>query len=246
MKIHTMLKIYYDAPGETGGGAGNITPPNTPNNPEGTGGGETLTFADNTPEYLKNYINGYENQDMKKYLAGIVNDPLGKEFLEKNIKNPDEPWGDFAEYKDVDEYQEFIEYSKNAGYSKEFTEMALKEKQIYINSQREKMSPELRALDENINNFISNIADPEEKLLYKGMSENAIGRKILVEKIMKVEGDAGIVGGATTPPGTINVDEWKAAYDEAVIERDAVRKEQLKRQGLATGDPYFKTFFQVK
>lgn len=231
-----MERILFDTEtGAGGGGAG----------AEGTGSQETLEV----PEYLSTYVSSIEDTEQKEYLEGLLKDEKGLNTLKGIIKDPNAAWQiNKEEYKDLnpDEVDTFLEAAKNLGWNEEYTKTQLADRLTYLTSQREAMTPELRSLDENINNFISSIKDQEEQVVYGMMAENAVGRKILYEKIMNggATPSAGGAGEAGTS-GAYNHDTFIETYNRALDTKDTALMATLKTFAKNNTDKFYNDFLGI-
>lgn len=233
MKLQELLnlKVLFDA--EDGNGDG------------GAGGGDPAPGIE-VPEYIQSYADSIEDAGQKEYISGLLKDEKGVNFLKGMINDPNADYTTKAEeFKVINpaEVDSFTKEAKAAGIPEKYARMALEGRANYLQSQRDLMSPELRALDTNISNFIAS-ASQEEQEVYARLAENAAGRKILVEKIMG--GNAsGSIGGAGSGPSNGQIDKiaWKQEYDAALESGDLEKRKRMKSEALATGEEYFKVFF---
>ena len=230
--LDSFKRICFDGTdGNDGGGSGG-------------GGNEGIEV----PEYINSYVSTIEDEEQKEYMSGLLKDEKGINVLKNFIKDPNAEWEIKAEnYSELnqDEIGEFLSVAKEKGWSEEYTRTQLEGRKEYLTTERELMTPEMRSLDATINNFIATVGNEAEKSVYARLAENSIGRKILVEKILNGKGNT------TLPPGNgnssnINIEEWKSKYDDAIESGDIKTKENLKREALASGEEYFKIFFNGK
>lgn len=164
---------------------------------------------------------------------------------EQPPQQTEKPWEVRADqYESIKEEAEaFIEEAKNLGYTEAEVKKALENRNRYISTERNKMSAELKAYDENITNFI-NTATPEEQQVYLRLAENAVGRKILINKIM---------GGSATPSikesgitsnslGAYDHQSFIDAYNEAKDNNDKAQLKRLQQFADNSSDRFYRDF----
>lgn len=205
--------------GEEGGEPGGEPTPNPAGNPEPTGD----TGAGGNPPQP----NGGEP---------TTPEPLTWE----NIKAED--------YQELGDITPFITEAQEKGYTPDYIKSRLDDRKTYLTEQKAAFTPELNASMEAINNFIGAEKDTNRQSVYRAMAENATGAAILKEYIELKAGATGSVVGAgrATSTSTIDIQAWKEQYDDAIFSNNEEKKKQLEEQGLASGQEYFKVFFNKK
>lgn len=216
---------------------------------EGEGGGTEPTLTPNeptvieVPEYINSYVSGIEDVAQKEYLEGLLKDEKGLNTLKNFIKDPKAEWNiDTNNYETIkDEAEQFIQVAKERGWSEEYTTQQLSARVEYLKAQREAMTPELKAADESINNFINTITDVEEKGVYARLAENAAGRKVLLK----------FMGGSPTPsignsgtPGGVayTKEEFIEEYNRALDSKDENLMKKLKTYANNHSDDFYRDF----
>lgn len=230
MKLSELLKIkvLYDV--EDGNGDG------------GAGGGETVEV----PEYIQSYADSIEDAGQKEYVTGLLKDEKGVNFLKGMVNDPNAEYATKADdFKVINpkEVESFIKEAREAGIPEKYARTALEGRANYLQIQRDLMSAELKALDININNFIAS-ASQEEQDVYARLAENAIGRKILVEKIMSGNaiGSIGSAGAGSTYVQTYDHKSFIDAYNEAKDNNDKEALKRLKQYADKSDDTFYRDF----
>lgn len=140
----------------------------------------------------------------------------------------------------------YIEHAKKNGWTEEYTKNTLTGRALYLSGEREKMTPDMRAYDTNISNFLTGINDAEERGVYERLAENAAGRKILVEKIIggkETPGSNNLMGGGTA---TWSHDEFIEKYNDAknIADKklDRTKLKELENYARNSQDSFFREF----
>lgn len=164
---------------------------------------------------------------------------------EQPPQQTEKPWEVRADqYESIKEEAEaFIEEAKNLGYTEAEVKKALENRNRYISTERDKMSAELKAYDENITNFI-NTATPEEQQVYLRLAENAVGRKILIDKIMGGSATPSIKESGTTSNslGAYDHQSFIDAYNEAKDNNDKAQLKRLQQFADNSSDRFYRDF----
>lgn len=233
MKLQELLKlkVLFDAEDGNGG--------------DGAGGGD-LTPDIEVPEYIQSYADSIEDAGQKEYISGLLKDEKGVNFLKGMINDPNAEYTTKAEeFKAMNpaEVESFTKEAKAAGIPEKYARIALEGRANYLQAQRDLMSPELKALDTNIDNFI-NSATAEEQQVYARLAENAIGRKILVEKIMGGTANISIggAGGGSTHIASYDHKSFIDAYNEAKDSNDKEALKKLKQFADNSDDTFYRDF----
>ena len=152
------------------------------------------------------------------------------------------------DYQEIGDIAPYITEAQEKGYTPEYIKSRLDDRKAYLAEQKAAFTPELNASMEAINNFIGAEKDTDRQIVYRAMAENAIGAQILKEYIeMKAGSTGSVVGvGKSIPTSVIDITSWKEQYDEAIMSGNEEKKKELKEQGLASGQEYFKIFFNNK
>lgn len=152
------------------------------------------------------------------------------------------------DYQEIGDITPYITEAQEKGYTPEYIKSRLDDRKAYLAEQKAAFTPELNASMEAINNFIGAEQDTDRQIVYRAMAENAIGAQILKEYIeMKAGSTGSVVGvGKSIPTSVIDITSWKEQYDEAIMSGNEEKKKELKEQGLASGQEYFKIFFNNK
>lgn len=180
--------------------------------------------------------------------AGQETEAQGNEQTQAPQETPqqtEKPWEVRADqYESIkDEAEVFIEEARKLGYTENEVKRSLENRAKYIANERNKMTADLKAYDENINNFI-NQATAEEQMIYLRLAENAVGRKILIDKIM---------GGSATPSikdsgiganaqGAFDHQSFIDAYNEAKDNNDNAALKRLKQFADNSSDRFYRDF----
>lgn len=233
MKLQELLKpkVLFDAEGGNGGG--------------GAGGADPIPGIE-VPEYIQSYADSIEDAGQKEYISGLLKDEKGVNFLKGMINDPNAEYTTKAEeFKAMNpaEVESFTKEAKAAGIPEKYARIALEGRANYLQAQRDLMSPELKALDTNIDNFI-NSATAEEQQVYARLAENAIGRKILVEKIMGGAANISIggAGGGSTHIASYDHKSFIDAYNEAKDSNDKEALKKLKQFADNSDDTFYRDF----
>lgn len=152
------------------------------------------------------------------------------------------------DYQEIGDIAQYITEAQEKGYTPEYIKSRLDDRKAYLVEQKAAFTPELNASMEAINNFVRAEQDTGRRNVYKAMAENAIGAQILKEYMeMKAGSTGSVVGvGKSIPTSVIDITSWKEQYDEAIMSGNEEKKKELKEQGLASGQEYFKIFFNNK
>lgn len=233
MKLEELLKlkVLFDAEDGNGGG--------------GAGGGDQTPGIE-VPEYIQSYADSIEDAGQKEYISGLLKDEKGVNFLKGMVDDPNAEYTTKAEeFKVMNpaEVESFTKEAKAAGIPEKYARIALEGRANYLQAQRDLMSPELRALDTNINNFIAS-ASQEEQEVYARLAENATGRKILVEKIMGGTANISIggAGGGSTHIASYDHKSFIDAYNEAKDSNDKEALKKLKQFADNSDDTFYRDF----
>ena len=233
MKLQELLKlkVLFDAEDGNGG--------------DGAGGGDPTPGIE-VPEYIQSYADSIEDAGQKEYISGLLKDEKGVNFLKSMVDDPNAEYTTKAEdFKAMNpaEVESFAKEAKAAGIPEKYARIALEGRANYLQSQRDLMSPELRALDTNINNFIAS-ASQEEQDVYARLAENAVGRKILVEKIMggNASSSIGGIGGSSTHIASYDHKSFIDAYNEAKDSNDKEALKRLKQFADNSDDTFYRDF----
>lgn len=233
MKLQELLKLKVLFDAEDGNGD------------SGAGGGDPTPGIE-VPEYIQSYADSIEDAGQKEYISGLLKDEKGVNFLKGMINDPNAEYTTKAEeFKVINpaEVESFAKEAKAAGIPEKYARIALEGRANYLQAQRDLMSPELKALDTNINNFI-NSATAEEQQVYARLAENAIGRKILVEKIMGGTANISIggAGGGSTHIASYDHKSFIDAYNEAKDSNDKEALKKLKQFADNSDDTFYRDF----
>lgn len=232
------IQIFAEA-GEPSGGGGEPAPGGE------TTGGEGTSQAVEVPEYINSYVEGIEDAGQKEYLQGLLKDEKGVNTLKNFIQDPNREWDIKAEDYDIGnvDVAEYLKGAKERGMSEEMAKSFLSGRVEYLKTQREAMSPELRALDEPIQNFIGAEKDPEIQQVYARLAENAKGREVL-QRLMTAETPAtpGITGGNTGAGTGYTHDSFIIAFNDAYDKKDNAKLQQLKTFANNSKDSFYKDF----
>lgn len=232
------IQIFAEA-GEPSGGGGEPAPAGTET------GGEGTPQAVEVPEYINSYVEGVEDAGQKEYLQGLLKDEKGVNTLKNFIQDPNREWDIKAEDYDIGnvDVAEYLKGAKEKGMSEEAAKTFLSGRVEYLKAQREAMSPELRALDEPIQNFIGAEKDPEIQQVYARLAENAKGREVL-QRLMTAETPAtpGITGGNAGAGTGYTHDSFIIAFNDAYDKKDNAKLQQLKTFANNSKDSFYKDF----
>lgn len=139
---------------------------------------------------------------------------------------------------------EFIEQAKKNGMPAAVVLHQLNAREKYLTTERESMTPELRALDPIIENYLANEENQEYVDVIARLAENAQGRKFLQEKILRTaEGgnnpmDKGGLAGITQ-------EEFRVKYNEAFKAEkagDSTKMKELENFARSSEDSFYKEF----
>lgn len=213
-------QIFFDTEGGGAGGEG--------------GAGNTNPQSLEVPEYISTYVSGIEDEGQRGYFETISKDEKGLNALKHFIKDPNTPWTLSSEtYKDtLPNAQALIEQAKEIGYSEKDTQIILEQRANYLKTEKSKMSKEELAAEPNIQNFIATEQNKDIQQVYSMMSENAAGRKVLLELMNLKAGNKtpGIsntgAGGAAT--GQYDEKTFIAAFNKATKGNDKVKLSELE------------------
>lgn len=234
--LDTLNIQLFAEPGEPSGGGGEPTP---------TTGGEGTPQAVEVPEYINSYVEGLEDAGQKEYLQGLLKDEKGVNTLKNFIQDPNREWDIKAEDYDIGnvDVAEYLKGAKERGMSEEMAKSFLSGRVEYLKTQREAMSPELRALDEPIQNYITAEKDPGIQEVYARLAENAKGREVL-QRLMTAETPAtpGITGGNAGAGTGYTHDSFIIAFNDAYDKKDNAKLQQLKTFANNSKDSFYKDF----
>lgn len=245
------IQIFADTP-EGAGSGGGVTEPT----PAGTGGEGTPAPQGTeieVPEYISSYVSGFEDEGQREYLQGLLSDEKGLNFLKGIVPNPNAEWNiNKDDYKDIGfDAEAYIADSREKGISEAVAKSFLDSRKNYLTAQREAMTPELRAMDTVIENFIASSGDAEKQAVYRELANNAAGRKVLkdiIEKINPATPSAGTNG--NTGLKTYTRAEFEEAYNaikpygKEPTDKQAYR--ELENFARNSEDRYFRDFLGLK
>lgn len=238
-KFKLNIQLFADGDGGEGGAS---TPPNTGDG--GTAGGEF-----EVPEYINSYVSGIEDEGQREYLTGLLKDEKGVNFLKGFVNDPGKEWDIKAEdYKDLpDNVSEYLEKAKEMGIPEAQAKVFLDNRKAYLSREREAMTPELKALDEPIANFINAEKDQARQGVYLRLSENAVGRQVLSEYMaMKNGGATPGIQGAGSAGGDYTHQSFIEAYNIALDENNQTKLKELRSfaENKKGQDSYFFDFIK--
>lgn len=244
------IQIFADAP-EGAGSGGGVTEPTA------TGTGDTGTTAPTppsveVPEYITNYVSGFEDAEQKEYLQGLLSDEKGVNFLKGIVPDPNAEWSiNKDDYKDIGfDAEAYIADSREKGISEAVAKSFLDSRKNYLAAQREAMTPELRAMDTVIDNFITSSDDAEKQAVYRELANNAAGRKVLKDIIEKAN-SATPSAGANRAGGETGLEyteeSFKEAYNIALDNNDQTKINELKAYArrVKDKDDFFYDFIKL-
>lgn len=142
---------------------------------------------------------------------------------------------------------EFIEQAKKNGMSAAVALHQLNTREKYLTTERESMTPELRALDPIIENFLANEDNQEYVDVIARLAENAKGRKFLQEKILRTA-EGGYNGMDKGGLAGISKEEFTTRYNEAFKAQksgDSTKMKELENFARSSEDPYYKDFLML-
>lgn len=142
---------------------------------------------------------------------------------------------------------EFIEQAKKNGMSAAVALHQLSTREKYLTTERDSMTPELRALDPIIENFIANEENQEYVDVIARLAENAKGRKFLQEKILRTA-EGGYNGMDKGGLAGITKEEFTTRYNEAFKAQkggDSTKMKELENFARSSEDPYYKDFLML-
>lgn len=142
---------------------------------------------------------------------------------------------------------EFIEQAKKNGMSAEVALHQLSTREKYLTTERDSMTPELRALDPIIENFIANEENQEYVDVIARLAENAKGRKFLQEKILRTA-EGGYNGMDKGGLAGITKEEFTTRYNEAYKAQksgDSTKMKELENFARNSEDSYYKDFLML-
>lgn len=142
---------------------------------------------------------------------------------------------------------EFIEQAKKNGMSAAVALHQLSTREKYLTTERDSMTPELRALDPIIENFIANEENQEYVDVIARLAENAKGRKFLQEKILRTA-EGGYNGMDKGGLAGITKEEFTTRYNEAFKAQkggDSTKIKELENFARSSEDPYYKDFLML-
>lgn len=139
---------------------------------------------------------------------------------------------------------EFIEQAKKNGMSPAVALHQLSTREKYLTTERDSMTPELRALDPIIENFIANEENQEYVDVIARLAENAKGRKFLQEKILRTA-EGGYNGMDKGGLAGITQEEFRVKYNEAFKAEkagDSTKMKELENFARSSEDSFYKEF----
>lgn len=139
---------------------------------------------------------------------------------------------------------EFIEQAKKNGMSAAVALHQLSTREKYLTTERDSMTPELRALDPIIENFIANEENQEYVDVIARLAENAKGRKFLQEKILRTA-EGGYNGMDKGGLAGITKEEFRIKYNEAFKAEkagDSTKMKELENFARSSEDSFYKEF----
>lgn len=142
---------------------------------------------------------------------------------------------------------EFIEQAKKNGISAAVALHQLSTREKYLATERDSMTPELRALDPIIENFIASEENQEYVDVIARLAENAQGRKFLQEKILRTA-EGGYNGMDKGGLAGITKEEFTTRYNEAFKAQkggDSTKMKELENFARSSEDPYYKDFLML-
>lgn len=218
--------------------------------PPGEGGGDNGAGGTvEVPEYISNYVSGIEDEGQREYLTGLIADEKGINLIKSFVSDPNKEWDIKAEdYKDntLIDVPTYLQEAKEKGISEEAARTFLENRKEYITTQRELMSPELRALDDSIENFIFAEKDEGIKEVYARLAENAKGREVL-QRIMQsgVNPTPGLDGNGKGNGEAYNHNTFIEAFNIASDTKNKVKLNELKTFANNSRDRFYKDFLGI-
>ncbi|WP_461811354.1 hypothetical protein [Faecalimonas sp.] len=197
---------------------------------EGGAGGEPTPGAIEVPEYISTYVSGIEDEGQRGYLETMSKDEQGLNTLKSFIKDPNADWNLTDEtYKEtIPNASDLIKQVKDSGYNEQAAKIMLDQRVEYLKTQKSLMSKEELAAEPNIKNFIATEKNVETQQVYASLSENAAGRRILLE-LMKLKGGEPTPG-LTSNGGVTNYDQktFIETFNKATRENDRSKLLELE------------------
>lgn len=254
-RFNINIQIFADTPDDGAGSGGD------PGIDPGAGAGDIGDPAAGAaapqpsfevPEYITNHISGLENAEQKAYLETLLADEKGINLLKDFIPDPNKEWDIKAEdYEDPSlDIESYIKNAKEQGMKESEARLFLENRKRYVEEQRNAMTPELRALDETINNFISQESDVNKQMVYQRLAENAWGREVLKEFMsLKTGKTPSISSGGVTGNTRYTRDTFIEEYNEATPygkEPNKTKLRELENFAKESNDPFFKDFLGIK
>lgn len=241
--LEHLKKPLLDAEdGNAGGGAG-----------AGEGASEVQDSMQEleVPEYISSYAEGLEDEGQREYVSGLLKDEKGLNLLKKMIRDPAAQYSMKAEEFEVinrDEVENYLTEAHKMGIPEEYARVALEGRANYLKTEREKMTPDMLALEDNISNFIAGATSPEEQQVYARLAENAVGRKILIEKIMGGGGTRTVGAVGSGAPGGYTESSFIERYNDAYDSGDKKVLTELRNYAEAKKgeNPFFADFLGLK
>lgn len=199
---------------------------------EGGPEGEPTPGAIEVPEYISTYVSGIEDEGQRGYLETMSKDEQGLNTLKSFIKDPNAEWNLTDEgYKEtITNASDLIKQVKDLGYNEEAAKIMLDQRVDYLKTQKSLMSKEELAAEPNINNFIAAEKNTEIQQVYNSLSENAAGRRVLLELMKLKSGGAtpGVNNGAGGSIGSYDQKTFIETFNKATREKDKTKLLELE------------------
>lgn len=139
---------------------------------------------------------------------------------------------------------EFIEQAKKNGMSAAVALHQLSTREKYLTTERDSMTPELRALDPIIENFIANEENQEYVDVIARLAENAKGRKFLQEKILRTA-EGGYNGMDKGGHAVFTPESFIEKFNEATVKKangDDTQMKELINYAKNSEDDFYRGF----
>lgn len=139
---------------------------------------------------------------------------------------------------------EFIEQAKKNGMSAAVALHQLNTREKYLTTERESMTPELRALDPIIENYLANEENQEYVDVIARLAENAQGRKFLQEKILRTT-EGGYNGMDKGGQGVFTPESFIEKFNEATVKKangDDTQMKELINYAKNSEDDFYRGF----